>query len=135
MEFTPDDRDWVRIDKFRRYQVALSTENFFPKRKDGLCACGCGNPLPKGKRRWFDPKCGNMAWRKSAIIKGNTKVIREELFKRDLGACRHCGLISDIWQADHIIPVHKGGGACGLDNYQTLCVTCHREKTKIDLKK
>lgn len=31
---------------------------------------------------------------------------------------------------DHIIPVHKGGGGCWLSNYQLLCETCHREKTK-----
>lgn len=33
------------------------------------------------------------------------------------------------WEADHIVPVQDGGGACGLDNYQTLCIGCHRCKT------
>lgn len=33
------------------------------------------------------------------------------------------------WDADHIIPVVKGGGACGLDNYRTLCKRCHKEVT------
>lgn len=36
------------------------------------------------------------------------------------------------WEADHKLPVHQGGGACGLDNYQTLCVPCHQRKTKRD---
>lgn len=35
-----------------------------------------------------------------------------------------------LWDADHILPVEEGGGACGLDGYQTLCVWCHKEKTK-----
>jgi 5-methylcytosine-specific restriction enzyme A len=35
-----------------------------------------------------------------------------------------------LWEADHIHPVHQGGGECGLDNYQTLCVPCHKMKTK-----
>lgn len=35
-----------------------------------------------------------------------------------------------LWEADHIIPVEEGGGCCGLDNFQTLCVWCHKVKTK-----
>lgn len=34
-----------------------------------------------------------------------------------------------LWDADHILPVEHGGGACGLDNLQTLCRPCHRRKT------
>lgn len=33
------------------------------------------------------------------------------------------------WQADHIIPVAEGGGVCGLDNYRTLCLRCHKLDT------
>lgn len=31
-----------------------------------------------------------------------------------------------LWDADHIIPVKKGGGLCGLDNLRTLCISCHK---------
>lgn len=34
------------------------------------------------------------------------------------------------WEADHIVPVSEGGGCCGLENYQTLCLRCHRLCTK-----
>ncbi|XP_053452761.1 DNA annealing helicase and endonuclease ZRANB3 isoform X1 [Nycticebus coucang] len=34
-----------------------------------------------------------------------------------------------FWQVDHINPVYKGGGQCSLDNLQTLCTVCHRERT------
>lgn len=34
-----------------------------------------------------------------------------------------------LWDADHIISVIEGGGECGLDNIQTLCIPCHKEKT------
>ena len=34
-----------------------------------------------------------------------------------------------LWDADHIVPVIEGGGGCGLLNYRTLCVTCHRGET------
>lgn len=33
------------------------------------------------------------------------------------------------WEADHIIPVVEGGGECGLENYRTLCLPCHRKET------
>lgn len=39
------------------------------------------------------------------------------------------------WDADHIHPVAEGGGLCGLENYQTLCVICHRRKTSRQLRK
>jgi len=35
-----------------------------------------------------------------------------------------------LWEADHIVPVVDGGGCCGLDNYQTLCIRCHKADTK-----
>jgi len=35
---------------------------------------------------------------------------------------------SEPWDADHIETVHDGGGGCGLDNYQTLCLPCHKRK-------
>ncbi|XP_040214032.1 DNA annealing helicase and endonuclease ZRANB3 isoform X1 [Rana temporaria] len=34
-----------------------------------------------------------------------------------------------FWQVDHIRPVYGGGGQCSLDNLQTLCTVCHRERT------
>ena len=34
-----------------------------------------------------------------------------------------------LWEADHIIPVCEGGGCCGLDNYQTLCLRCHKKES------
>ena len=33
------------------------------------------------------------------------------------------------WNADHIIEVVRGGGECGLENIQTLCIACHKRKT------
>ena len=34
-----------------------------------------------------------------------------------------------LWQADHVVPVAEGGGACGLENLRTLCVWCHSRET------
>jgi 5-methylcytosine-specific restriction endonuclease McrA len=34
------------------------------------------------------------------------------------------------YEMDHILPVAEGGGSCGLNNLQTLCLVCHRSKTR-----
>jgi 5-methylcytosine-specific restriction endonuclease McrA len=34
-----------------------------------------------------------------------------------------------LWEADHIVAVVDGGHDLGLDNFQTLCVPCHKKKT------
>lgn len=38
-------------------------------------------------------------------------------------------IISDWWDADHIVPVTEGGGECGTDNLRTLCIPCHKKET------
>ena len=57
--------------------------------------------------------------------------------KRSRGAARvkllrDWGLKSlrTLWEADHIVPVVEGGGACDLSNIRTLCLLCHREATR-----
>jgi 5-methylcytosine-specific restriction enzyme A len=35
-----------------------------------------------------------------------------------------------LWEADHIVAVMEGGGCCGLQNYRTLCIPCHRRETR-----
>lgn len=44
--------------------------------------------------------------------------------RRERTALKH-----SLWQADHIKPVVEGGGGCGLDNYRTLCLRCHKGAT------
>lgn len=68
------------------------------------------------------------------VRKGYSTDVRRFVFERDHGVCAHCGASDVPWQADHIIAVVNGGGGCGLDGYQTLCVPCHKKKTIIDLK-
>mmetsp|Transcript_2410 Transcript_2410/g.3403 ORF Transcript_2410/g.3403 Transcript_2410/m.3403 type:complete len:348 (-) Transcript_2410:23-1066(-) len=34
-----------------------------------------------------------------------------------------------FWDADHIVPVIKGGGLKGLSNFRTLCKPCHQQAT------
>lgn len=117
------------LDAFKRYQSGLRLEDLYPLRKDGKCACGCDDKLPPKKRRWASSNCQDKAVITFFIVKGDNYVIRDKVFDRDNGYCSSCGVYSDNWQADHIIPVFLGGGACGLDNIQTMCKYCHDEKT------
>lgn len=117
------------LDPFKRYQTSLTMEKFFPKRIDGKCSCGCGAELLGLKRKWSSDQCRKAALRQFHIIKGDVDVIRESLFELDKGVCRICGFKDSKWEADHILPVSKGGGGCTISNFQTLCGECHQEKT------
>ncbi len=102
----------------------------------GLCRL-CGAEVPKGKLTFCGVACV-YRWK----LQTQPAFVRQEVFKRDKGVCAACGLdtmygvlrprargTGRLWQADHVVPVAEGGGLCGLDNYQTLCRTCHTEKT------
>jgi 5-methylcytosine-specific restriction endonuclease McrA len=51
---------------------------------------------------------------------------RNEILVGDTPPYRRIG---GYWDMDHIVPVVKGGGGCGLDNLRTLCIHCHRNET------
>lgn len=119
------------IDPYKRYQKGLVVEDIFPTRQDRRCACGCGRILTGRKAKWFSKECMKKALIQFFIIKGDTSVIRSELFKRDKGFCQICGVYDEKWQADHIKSVSEGGSACSLYNFQTLCNDCHKIKTSL----
>jgi 5-methylcytosine-specific restriction endonuclease McrA len=84
-------------------------------------------------------------------VRRSPAAVRDAVFDRDKGVCAECGTDTTAeirerieargalwhdhwgkgaaWDADHIVPVWKGGGLAGLDGYQTLCRECHRTKT------
>jgi 5-methylcytosine-specific restriction endonuclease McrA len=89
-------------------------------------------------------------------LRSDPSYARAEVWKRDRGTCRACGLKLAAalrrwrrerpaarrgasyrewrrrrprWEADHILPVADGGGECGLENYRLLCRACHLQVT------
>jgi 5-methylcytosine-specific restriction protein A len=57
---------------------------------------------------------------------------RKAVLTRDAWTCRDCGRVCSDHreaQADHIVPIRKGGERYDLGNGQTLCVVCHSRKT------
>jgi 5-methylcytosine-specific restriction endonuclease McrA len=119
------------IDPYKRYQNSLTIEEMYPNTVPGYCACGCGKALIGRRTRWATNKCLTPEMlQRYWILKGDQKTIRKAVAKRDDAYCRDCGVQSwEDWEADHIIPVHKGGGGCGLENFQTLCKEHHLVKT------
>lgn len=75
-----------------------------------------------GLWRWLArQECAGMEWTESwKFIDSYVRGRRKEI------GCAHDG---HAWEADHILPVIEGGGLCGLDNYRTLCLSCHRKET------
>lgn len=67
----------------------------------------------------------------------NWATIREKVLKRDNYTCVECHRKkrSKHLCGDHIKPVALGGDEFDLENVQTLCVECHKIKTKDDMKK
>lgn len=123
----------TRINKFSRHQQRLRVKDVYPQKRDNTCACGCGIKLTGRQTMWSSSLCRDKAYHNYLFILGDTQHIRFFVHERDGGVCCECGLISDEWHADHILAVKNGGGACNLDNFQTLCITCHKEKTQEDL--
>lgn len=52
--------------------------------------------------------------------------VKQFVWMRDEGKCRHCGATSEL-QYDHIIPVAMGGSS-EVENLQILCGPCNRRK-------
>lgn len=60
---------------------------------------------------------------------------------REWFGCEVLGLKSadamrlSFWEADHIVPVAEGGWRLGLENFQTVCIFCHRRKSTHDVRR
>lgn len=142
LEYDPSNIESLFIRRpFERFQN-VSILQLFPL-NDVFCACGCGQVLPKNRKRWATEECSNFAVAVRYIIYGNTQTIGRYLRKYYGWKCKNCGdydkghdhgangVVSWI-KVDHILPVKLGGGGGWLSNYQLLCHKCHVKKTKKD---
>lgn len=65
--------------------------------------------------------------------KGFTPAQRKAVYETARGSCQKCGeWLGDVWHIDHRIPLAQGG-AHAPSNWDALCVSCHRQKTKADV--
>jgi len=133
----------------RRRQGVRADQWGVPDRnEEGRAVCRWCRGLVRPPRRTFCSDACVHQWR----VRTDPTYVREQIFKRDDGACRLCGLNLRAaerrwrrqrpalyaraarrawrlerprWEADHIVPVADGGGECGLENYRLLCRACH----------
>lgn len=94
-------------------------------RDRGICAaCGLDTEAARLRLRILT----NHIWhfRGTALLTTNTDLVEEAIRMRKAGFPSPS---MTWWHADHIVEVVRGGGECGLENIQTLCVPCHRKKT------
>jgi 5-methylcytosine-specific restriction endonuclease McrA len=119
------------IEPYSRIQKKVKASHFQYKVVDNKCACGCGVELTGRRTKWASKECSGSLSKAFYIAKGYMSDIRDELRKTQGQKCKLCN--NDWVDADHIIPVCKGGGGMGMWNYQGLCKGCHKAKTKVDV--
>jgi 5-methylcytosine-specific restriction enzyme A len=100
-----------------RSQGAYAREQVF-ERDRGVCAC-CGLDTETLKQLLYRVRNekGEMAYLNLQIYYYSQTGYRFEIDKH-------------FYEVDHVVSVADGGGSCGLENLMTLCVPCHRRKTK-----
>lgn len=55
--------------------------------------------------------------------------LRNHIASRQEWRCNVCReLFDEVWEIDHIDPLHRGG-ADSVENFQALCLVCHRKKS------
>ena len=127
-----------------------------PKGAAGRNLCRwCELEVPKGRITFCSDFCVE-EWR----LRTDAGFLREKTLARDKGICAACGVDTlaayidlkrsrgaakvrllqrwglkslnrkTLWDADHVVPVAEGGGACDLSNIRALCLICHREATR-----
>lgn len=138
----------------RRPDAGRVKAKHLPKGPNGRVLCRyCGTEVTPPRRTFCSDGCVH-EWK----LRSNPGYVRKCLFRRDRGICAECGLNvprlyhslrllevhvrerrrSELgfpafgrswWEAAHILAVAQGGGECGLSNYRTLCVPCHKRDT------
>ena len=110
------------------------------ERDHGICrTCGVDTVQKRREVLAWDkanrtPLWGELRFR-TVDFKQESRLYREavsqhaEFRKQSVGDWPTAGSRKTFWDADHILEVVNGGGLCGIENYQTLCVPCHKAKT------
>lgn len=131
------------LNPYSRRQPKLKAHHLTPKKNDGYCDCGCWKKLQGRQSRWATKECSTATYKLYNILQSSSKDIKPLLREQDGACCKKCGIMENqyVWgeitslEVDHVLPICKGGGGMGLWNFQLLCNSCHKEKTKIDVKK
>jgi 5-methylcytosine-specific restriction protein A len=128
----PPRRSFVSSECVERYRVKADPQyarRMVAERDQGVCA-KCGMDC---RQLWKELVAASPR-RKAGIGKSRPETmgdpIRFKLLLLRAGLTKSgFQFRNSCWDMDHIVEVVNGGGSCDLDNLQTLCCRCHREKT------
>lgn len=136
------------MELLKRQPVAFIFTDQQKKWFDSNCCpiCGVHRDLWKRRKDWRCCSC-------DCTEKFNDQVVhvwanfRFKVFTRDQYKCLKCSYVAPFelsydrkkydvrfLAADHIVPIAIGGEEYNLKNLQTLCVDCHKIKTREDMK-
>ena len=95
----------------------------------------CNRNMRKGKSKYCSSKCVNemRKIKRPMTVNRDLNEVREYIFERDNFKCQSCGMIAKSMfelHCHHIIPLYKGG-MDKVDNCETLCIECHKNKHRI----
>lgn len=106
-------------------------ENYITERDKEVCQV-CGLDLKRFVKDFLETpldKIEQRLWRLEGFVS------KEKLsqFEPNLRGCQK--ILAELtrrrlWEIDHKVPVHQGGGLCPLDQLSTLCLPCHKKKTQ-----
>jgi len=124
----------------RRRHISLRAyKNKYDSNNNKLCI-NCGNPII-GRRT--DAKYCSNDCSLNFYVKNNWRLLRIKIMRRDGFACQLCGdkrsrikvngKVRRNFNVDHKVPIFKGGKEFDELNLWTLCIVCHRAKTRLEL--
>lgn len=123
---------WCDEECKKQYFIACNDEKVLPvaifERDRGVCKL-CGTNVDKFHKLVYTTTMDKVMDNLEKINYIFGTKLRKDSPVRDIVHSLFHHKDRRVWEIDHIIPVAKGGGICGLDNFQTLCLGCHRRKT------
>ncbi len=126
-EVEPPKQNWCGrecVDEYLVRRSAGDARRAVLKRDKGKCAACSLDTMGAAGRLWELFHLGR--WAFDAVVSGYAGHPSPDAI---LGRLARGSVESALWDMDHVLPVKDGGGGCGLDNLQTLCIWCHDDKT------
>lgn len=144
----PDVRKLIHSQDGRRFNLS-SIKTFFVSANQKYCKWCREEPTKSKRSMYCSDLCASSAW-----LYCNPAKQVDRILKHQGNKCASCDFdYSPGWaydekgltdwdyqqkhrpEVDHIVPIYKGGSAFDPKNLQVLCRNCHKEKTKIDLRR
>ena len=116
----------------KTFRAPPKPQSYYRLKKPGRCRW-CGETIQESKRKRWHEECVQ-EYRFYHYPGETRRVIRQ----RDHTVCAVCGESDRSWEVDHIRPLYEQKGRLVRDvdltywspeNLQTLCRSCHREKS------